>query len=615
MDKERPPGSNLLLRTSDASALPKLQFKTDPEIPPVSMADILNDDSTSAEGLWKMYHRAKESLPYKLRIENLAWRMMCSQHGRDEEDGEAGTDMSPHEDPFEANDMDMSAKDTFARHLSGNGTPKGTSEASLHPSEAVDDFDYVAHIRKMGEEGATTRKRPAPFSPPMAPHTDHMHDTLGGSIAPHSALANPHAGPSSSTLHSHLSAALRHHDTYDGGFSFLLDPLAFEGPGGPEAEFDPVMHPHSLPAAPAQFMSSLSSAPLLSLFGYDSHTQQPHLVRQDNSLMSLPDHFDRSHTHTPVSIPPSYASSLASDITAQTSLPYHAQHNSLSSPTSARKGYEAPLSGYFDNWSGSVHAGESQNNLSQSNSLSNSHTHNSQFSDHHTPSSLPSNPQLFAQSGRSSSLTPTDAASPYDKKKKPPKKKQAVASASSPSVGKPGLDSLMCTNCHTRTTPLWRRNPQGQPLCNACGLFLKLHGVVRPLSLKTDVIKKRQRSQTTAKKTATKDGDDLNPISHAREERRRSSARPKAEKDKSANGGSSSGNGASANGTNGLHISRAGSFTGAPVAVPGSVSGSVNSVSELDPIDELGRFEPALHDDLVPDERTTANWDWLRLTL
>ncbi|KAF8428354.1 hypothetical protein EV426DRAFT_571672 [Tirmania nivea] len=50
-----------------------------------------------------------------------------------------------------------------------------------------------------------------------------------------------------------------------------------------------------------------------------------------------------------------------------------------------------------------------------------------------------------------------------------------------------------CTNCHTQTTPLWRRNPEGHPLCNACGLFLKLHGVPRPLSLKTDVIKKRNR--------------------------------------------------------------------------------------------------------------------------
>lgn len=52
-------------------------------------------------------------------------------------------------------------------------------------------------------------------------------------------------------------------------------------------------------------------------------------------------------------------------------------------------------------------------------------------------------------------------------------------------------NATVCTNCQTTNTPLWRRDPEGQPLCNACGLFFKLHGVVRPLSLKTDVIKKR----------------------------------------------------------------------------------------------------------------------------
>lgn len=57
-----------------------------------------------------------------------------------------------------------------------------------------------------------------------------------------------------------------------------------------------------------------------------------------------------------------------------------------------------------------------------------------------------------------------------------------------------GENPTMCTNCQTTNTPLWRRDPDGQPLCNACGLFYKLHGVVRPLSLKTDVIKKRNRA-------------------------------------------------------------------------------------------------------------------------
>ena len=51
----------------------------------------------------------------------------------------------------------------------------------------------------------------------------------------------------------------------------------------------------------------------------------------------------------------------------------------------------------------------------------------------------------------------------------------------------------VCQNCQTSTTPLWRRDEQGSVLCNACGLFLKLHGRARPISLKTDVIKSRNR--------------------------------------------------------------------------------------------------------------------------
>lgn len=40
---------------------------------------------------------------------------------------------------------------------------------------------------------------------------------------------------------------------------------------------------------------------------------------------------------------------------------------------------------------------------------------------------------------------------------------------------------LQCTNCETRTTPLWRKSNNGDLLCNACGLFYKLHGTLRPL--------------------------------------------------------------------------------------------------------------------------------------
>ena len=64
-------------------------------------------------------------------------------------------------------------------------------------------------------------------------------------------------------------------------------------------------------------------------------------------------------------------------------------------------------------------------------------------------------------------------------------------------TGPNGLVSVInvpvCKNCLTSTTPLWRRDENGAVLCNACGLFLKLHGRPRPISLKTNVIKSRNR--------------------------------------------------------------------------------------------------------------------------
>ncbi|CAE6448409.1 unnamed protein product [Rhizoctonia solani] len=77
------------------------------------------------------------------------------------------------------------------------------------------------------------------------------------------------------------------------------------------------------------------------------------------------------------------------------------------------------------------------------------------------------------------------------------KKNPGRAQGSKDSAGGNGDDDgtpTICTNCQTTTTPLWRRDPEGNPLCNACGLFYKLHGVTRPMSLKTDVIKKRNRA-------------------------------------------------------------------------------------------------------------------------
>ncbi|XP_005750479.1 erythroid transcription factor isoform X2 [Pundamilia nyererei] len=60
-----------------------------------------------------------------------------------------------------------------------------------------------------------------------------------------------------------------------------------------------------------------------------------------------------------------------------------------------------------------------------------------------------------------------------------------------------------CVNCLTEHTTLWRRNSAGEAVCNACGLYYRLHRVNRPLALKKDGIQTRKRKVVTKNKRKT----------------------------------------------------------------------------------------------------------------
>ncbi|PVU85732.1 hypothetical protein BB559_006843 [Furculomyces boomerangus] len=63
----------------------------------------------------------------------------------------------------------------------------------------------------------------------------------------------------------------------------------------------------------------------------------------------------------------------------------------------------------------------------------------------------------------------------------------------------PANEKTVCFNCKTDYTPLWRRDDGNNTICNACGLYYKLHGHHRPVSMKRSVIKRRTRIPHTNK--------------------------------------------------------------------------------------------------------------------
>ncbi|KAG0247135.1 hypothetical protein BG011_001962 [Mortierella polycephala] len=52
---------------------------------------------------------------------------------------------------------------------------------------------------------------------------------------------------------------------------------------------------------------------------------------------------------------------------------------------------------------------------------------------------------------------------------------------------------IKCTNCSQTQTPLWRKNDAGEPICNACGLYAKLHNRARPVTMRKAKITRRRR--------------------------------------------------------------------------------------------------------------------------
>lgn len=71
----------------------------------------------------------------------------------------------------------------------------------------------------------------------------------------------------------------------------------------------------------------------------------------------------------------------------------------------------------------------------------------------------------------------------------------ALKSSAKKSASASKRSGMQCINCQTTQTTLWRRNANGEPVCNACGLYFKLHKTLRPVSMKKEGIQTRKRKE------------------------------------------------------------------------------------------------------------------------
>ncbi|KAI8988423.1 hypothetical protein BDF20DRAFT_815583 [Mycotypha africana] len=77
----------------------------------------------------------------------------------------------------------------------------------------------------------------------------------------------------------------------------------------------------------------------------------------------------------------------------------------------------------------------------------------------------------------------------------------ASGNSNSSSSSSSSSSNQECANCHQTQTPLWRKNERGEPVCNACGLYAKLHHRDRPAEMRKTTIQRRRRDWNTEEDT------------------------------------------------------------------------------------------------------------------
>ncbi len=500
--------------------------------------DVYDSQSTQ---LWKMYQRAKTSLPYRERMENLTWRMMALNIIKS-----------------------RSKKKPNSTTQKTNITTLTNDNIKTDPSS--EDFDYVAHIKKIGSENY--------------PSSSVNNNTRSSNLSNLFSTSTP---TSTSTL-------------VNSGFQFALDPMVIEGFEQPpsninnnqfisnsnvnpmniyspypdkDADKDILNYPNNNQNPTYNGLSNKSSSSTITLnnnnnsnininsnpsslsnsahftnFGsidsmgaqsdWDTtpiqlskskflqqqqssmlfsnidpqvivqQLKQGNLDQQPQQLLNLNDEnlLDNMNLNLPLSLPISTIDIPSTQLTTTNTMNFNRLQTQIPTPIHqiTLDSFNLPNDIIMSDINQPSGINESSNinmkiNNTNSSSVSRKNSIISKKLRNHSITKIRSNSSTNLLTRKSiSSQTKnrlnSSSSSPNLNQNQNNSNSNSPNTSIDKSMQSPPTE---CYNCHTTTTPLWRRDPDGQSLCNACGLFLKLHGVVRPLSLKTDVVKRRNR--------------------------------------------------------------------------------------------------------------------------